>query len=81
MISQMPEGYNVLDEEVVCITRRRGKQYDDGDDVVLKQTSCRRVERPVASPEFGEGQYTLTTELLNNYSKTGVSNYPTMLVR
>lgn len=62
-------GNHILDEEVVCVTGRRGEQDNDGDEIVLKQASSRRVERPVASPDLGKGQDTFTSELLNNCSE------------
>lgn len=59
-------GNNILDKEVVGVTGRGGEQDNDGDEIVLKQASGRRMERPVASPDLGEGQDTFTPELLNN---------------
>lgn len=59
-------GNHILEEEVVCVTGRGGEHDNDRDNIMLKQASGWRVERPVASPDLGKGQDTFTAELLNN---------------
>ena len=57
---------HILEEEVVCVTRRGGEHDNDRDDIVFKQANGWRVERPVAGPDLGKGQNTFTAKLLHN---------------
>ena len=57
---------NLLDQEVVGISRGRSQHDDDGHDPVLEEASSGRVERPVAGPDLREGEDAFTTQSLDN---------------
>lgn len=59
---------DILDQEVIGITWRRRQHNDNRHNIVLEQTSSRRVERAVAGKKLGEGQNTFTTQFLDDYS-------------
>jgi hypothetical protein len=45
-------GFVLLEDEVVCISRRRCKHYDHRDQPVLKKSHERRIEWFIAGPEL-----------------------------
>lgn len=66
-MSELDEKGNVLENEIICISRWRCEHDDHRDQPMFEETGEWRVEGLVTGPKLGEWEETFAANFLNHY--------------